>query len=75
MHTDLYNWNVFENSEYHPIFDNVVKYSELYLDTTLSRFKEIALTAAVNCLLSEYSSLTKTEQRQLLDIHNMLKAG
>ena len=75
MHTDLYNWNVFENSAYCPNFETAVKYSEMYLDSGNQEYRLKAFYTAAESILSEYSSLTKENQLELLTIYNLVKTA
>ena len=69
----MYNWNVFENSEYCPNYENALKYSEMYLDSSNSEYRQKAFNSAYESILSEYSSLTKEKQLELIAIYNMVK--
>ncbi len=68
-----YNWNLWENSEICPNFDNMLKYAELWLDTDIVRYKEFALNACVECLNTEYSALSKDNQQTVIYLYNQLQ--
>lgn len=71
----MYNWNIFENSEYCPNYESAIKYYEMYLDSGNSEFRLKAFNTAAESILSEYSSLTKENQLELITIYNMVKTA
>lgn len=69
----MYNYNLFENSAECPNFDNAIKYASLWLDTDYPLYRTFAVNACNECLLSEYSDLSKDNQKRIVSTWNLIK--
>ena len=71
----MYNWNLFENSEICLNYDECMKYAEMWIDTNYDVYREKAYQFSIESLLSEFSSLSKENQKRLLKINKMTKTA
>jgi len=69
----MYNWNILENSEYCPNYESAIKYYGMYFDTNNPEYKKMAYDFTTNCLLTEYSSLNKENQNNILTIYSFIR--
>lgn len=69
----MYNWNIFENSEYCPNYESAMKYFEMYFNTNNQEYKRKSFEFTTTCLLSEFSALSKENQNNILTVYSYVR--